>query len=97
MTNLSAYMAYNPDTSVGTLVLGLYDIDVDGTDKNKASMALGMIDKAINGDYKQGTTSETTSNESRSYLYNMGKSILDSAGIVYIDPSVGTIINGSSW
>jgi hypothetical protein len=90
-------MSYNPDVAVGTLALGLYDLSVDGTSDNKAAKALGMIDKAISGDYKQGSTSETTSNESRSYLYNMGKAILNSVGIVYIEPNVGTIVTGSSW
>lgn len=97
MKNLEAYMAYNPDAAVGTLALGLYDIDVALEDNNKASMALGMIDKAISGDYKQGYTSETTSNESRSYLYNKGKAILASEGIVYIEPNIGIVVNGSSW
>jgi hypothetical protein len=97
MTNLDAYMAYNPDAAVGTLALGLYDLDVAGTSDNKASMALGMIDKAISGDYKQGYTSETTSNESRSYLYNQGKAILASVGIIYVEPNIGIVVNGSSW
>lgn len=97
MTNLDAYMAYNPDAAVGTLALGLYDIDATGIDNNKAAMALGMIDKAISGDYKQGYTSETTSNESRSYLYNKGKAILASVGIMYIEPEIGIVVNGSSW
>lgn len=97
MTNLDAYMAYNPDAAVGTLALGLYDIDVTGLADNKAAMALGMIDKAISGDYKQGYTSETTSNESRSYLYNRGKDILASVGIVYVEPNTGVIVTGSKW
>jgi len=97
MTNIQAYMSYNPDVTVATLTLGLYDIDVEGSQDNKPSMALGMIGKAISGDYKQGSTSETISNESRSYLYNMGKAILNSVGIVYIEPNVGTIVTGSSW
>ena len=97
MTNLEAYMAYNPDAAVGTLALGLYDLSVDDADSNKASMALGMIDKAISGDYKQGYTSETTSNESRSYLYNKGKAILASVGITYIEPEIGGVVTGSSW
>lgn len=97
MTNLEAYMAYNPDAAVGTLALGLYDLSVDDTDSNKAAMALGMIDKAISGDYKQGYTSETTSNESRSYLYNKGKAILASVGIIYIEPEIGGVVTGSSW
>ena len=97
MTNLQAYMAYNPDAKVGTLALGLYDINVDGLLDNKASMALGMIDKAVSGDYKQGYTSETTSNESRSYLYNQGRAILASVGIIYIEPIIGVVVNGGSW
>ena len=97
MTNLDAYMAYNPDAAVGTLALGLYGLDVAGTSDNKAAMALGMIDKAISGDYKQGYTSETTSNESRSYLYNQGKAILASVGIIYVEPNIGIVVNGSSW
>jgi hypothetical protein len=97
MTNLEAYMAYNPDAAVGTLALGLYDLSVDGTSDNKAAMALGMIDKAISGDYKQGYTSETTSNESRSYLYNQGKAILASVGIIYVEPNIGIVVNGGSW
>lgn len=97
MTNLEAYMAYNPDAAVGTLALGLYDLDVAGTTDNKAGMALGMIDKAISSDYKQGYTSETTANESRSYLYNKGVAILASVGIIYIEPLIGGIVNGSSW
>ncbi len=97
MTNLEAYMAYNPDVAVGTLALGLYDLSVDGTTDNKAAMGLGMIYKAINGDYRQGYTSETTSNESRSYLYNQGKAILAAVGIVYIEPTIGVVVNGSSW
>ena len=97
MTNIQAYMSYNPDVTVATLTLGLYDIDVEGSQDNKPSMALGMIGKAISGDYKQGSTSETTSNQSRSYLYNMGMAILNSVGIVYIEPLVGTVIKGSSW
>jgi len=97
MTNIQAYMAYNPDATVATLALGLYDINVEGTDSNKAAMALGMIDKAISGDYKQGYTSETTSNESRSYLYNQGKAILASVGIIYVEPNIGIVVNGSSW
>ena len=97
MTNLQSYMSYNPDVTVATLTLGLYDIDVEGSQDNKPSMALGMIGKAISGDYKQGSTSETLSNESRSYLYNTGIAILLSMGIVYIKSTVGTIVTGSSW
>ena len=97
MTNLAAYMAYNPDTAVGTLVLGLYDIDATGEDDNKASQALGMIDKAIFPNYSQGSTSETLTNESRSYLYSQGVAILASLGIEYIQPRTGVIVTGKSW
>lgn len=97
MTNLAAYMAYNPDTSVGTLVLGLYDIEAAGEDDNSASMALGMIDKSFSANYSQGNTSETLTNEARSYLYSKGKAILVSLGIEYIEPSTGVIVTGKSW
>jgi len=97
MTNLEAYMAYNPDEAVGTLSLGLYDIVATEVADNKASMAIGMIDKSISANYKQGSTSETLTNESRSYLYARGLAILASLGITYIKPSTGVIVTGSSW
>jgi hypothetical protein len=97
MNNLDSYMAYNPDEGVGTLSLGLYDVDPAQEDNTKLSMALGMIDKALSADYKQGSSSETLSNESRSYYYSRGKLILASLNVEYIEPETGVKITGGGW
>ena len=96
MTNLEAYEARNSDTSGGNLTLAQYSVNPLSDDKNVISGALGMLDRAISADYKQGDTSESMSNFARQMLYDRAVSILKENGIEVITSTQIEII-GSGW
>ena len=95
MTNLQAYMAYHSEEDIANLTLSRYAINPSLDDMNQVSAALGMIDKSVSPDYKQGSTSETLPASARKYYYSRGKAILASNGIVYIDGGSGVVITTS--
>lgn len=97
MTNSEAFQSYMSDEKKATLVLSLYNIDPQATDATKQSMALGMIERADDVDYKQLNTSETLSESSRKSLRRRGFGILKSLGVEYILPETGNVINGSGF
>ena len=97
MTNIEAFTAYMNDENKAILVLSLYDIIPENSDSIKASMALGMIERADDVDYKQLNTSETLSDASRRDLRARGVSILDSLGIEYIYPQSNNTITGGGF
>lgn len=98
MTNLEAYMVYNPNEGEATLSLGRYSIEPTGTESNQISAALGMIDKALMSDYKQGSTSETVNAELRRVLLSRGKAILANNGVTYLEQGQnGCLIYSSGW
>lgn len=89
-------MAYYPEEDVARLTLDSYAIVPESSDATKASSALGMIDRALCADYKQGSTTETLPSSARSYLLSRGKAILSACGIQYIDGNSGVIITAHS-
>ena len=97
MTNISAFTAYMNDENKAILVLSLYDIVPENSDNTKASMALGMIERADDVDYRQLNTSETLSDASRRDLRARGISILESLGIEYIYPQSNNTITGGGF
>jgi hypothetical protein len=56
-----------------------------------------MIEKADDIDYKQLSTSETLSDNSRKSLRKRGMGILDKYGIEYIQPKQDNIIIGGGF
>lgn len=96
-TNIQAFKSYMDDEDKANLILAMYDIDPQAADKLQASMALGMIEKADDIDYKQLSTSETLSDTSRKSLRKRGMGILDKYGIQYIQPKQDNIIMGGGF
>jgi|WetSurMetagenome_2_1015567.scaffolds.fasta_scaffold1124432_1 hypothetical protein len=96
-TNISAFQNYMDDQDKGNLILSMYSIDPTLSDKLEVSMALGMIERADDVDYKQLNTSETLSETSRKSLRKRGLGILNKFGIDYIQPEQDTIIYGSGF
>jgi len=96
-TNLSAFQNYMDDQDRGNLILSMYSINPTLSDKLEVSMALGMIERADDIDYKQLDTSETLSETSRKSLRKRGLGILNKFGIDYIQPEQDTIIYGSGF
>lgn len=98
MTNLEAYMVYNSSEGEAILSLERYLITPDGCDSIQIAAALGMIDKALMSDYKQGSTSETINAELRRVLLSRGKAILANNGVTYLEQGQsGNIIYSSGW
>lgn len=97
MTNIQAFQSYMDDENKAKLILSLYSINPEGTDSIQASMALGMIERADDVDYKQLSTSETLSEKSRASLRMRGFGILESLGITYICVKSGNEIVGGGW
>ncbi len=91
-------MVYNSSESEATLSLERYSITPDGCDSMQISAALGMIDKALMSDYKQGSTSETINAELRRVLLSRGKAILANNGVTYLEQGqTGNVIYSSGW
>ena len=91
-------MVYNSSESEATLSLERYSIEPTSTESNQISAALGMIDKALMSDYKQGSTSETINAELRRVLLSRGKAILANNGVTYLEQGQsGNIIYSSGW
>ena len=91
-------MVYNSSESEATLSLERYSITPDGCDSNQISAALGMIDKALMSDYKQGSTSETINAELRRVILSRGKAILANNGVTYLEQGqTGNVIYSSGW
>lgn len=85
------------DENKATLILSLYNINPNTEDALQASMALGMIERADDVDYKQLSTSETLSEKSRKSLRARGLGILDELGIEYICSQGGNEIIGGGF
>ena len=97
MTNSDAFRAYMDDENKATLVLTMYSVDPTASDATKESMALGMIERADDVDYKQLNTSETLSDSARKSLRKRGFGILESLGIEYITADGSNEINAIHW
>ena len=85
VTNLLAFTAYLPDTSLANLVLEAKGIDPALSDENEISSAWGMLEKAKSSAYAQGRTSESLSFSARKRLVYDAKAIFKKHGIVYVD------------
>ncbi len=96
-TNIQAFQSYMDDEDRGNLILAMYGIDPNGSDKLSASMALGMIEKADDSEYHQLSTSETLDKSSRSSLRKRAMAILQDSGIEYIQPEQDNIIIGGGF
>ena len=92
MTNSDAFRNYMDNEDRATLVLTMYSVDPTASDAINESMALGMLERADDVDYKQLNTSETLSNLSRTSLRRRGLGILESLGIEYITARGGNEI-----
>ena len=97
MTNSDAFRAYMDDENKATLVLTMYSVDPTASDAIKESMALGMIERADDVDYKQLNTSETLSDSARKSLRKRGFGILESLGIEYITADGSNEVNVTHW
>ena len=96
-TNIQAFQSYMDDEDRGNLILAMYGIDPLETDKTKVCMALGMIERSDDIDYKQLSTSETLSETSRKSLRKRAFGILDSEEFSYIKPEQDTLIIGGGF
>ena len=91
-------MVYNSSESEATLSLERYSIEPTSTESNQIAAALGMIDKALMSDYKQGSTSEIINAELRRVLLSRGKAILANNGVTYLEQGQnGNVIYSSGW
>lgn len=95
MTNKEAFKVYYKDDSRAEFVLTSKLIDPTLSDAVSISGAWGMIERATDADYKQGSTSETLSNAARQTLIANAKAILSQAGINY-NPQQPTV-KSSTW
>ena len=96
-TNLQAFQSYMDDEDKGNLILSMYSIDPTMSDNLQVSMALGMIERADDVDYKQLNTSETLSDTARKSLRKRALGILAQNGISYIEPEQDNIVYGSGF
>lgn len=92
MTNSDAFRSYMDNEDKATLVLTMYSLDPNANDAIKESMALGMMERADDVDYKQLGTSETLSESARRSLRKRALGILDSLGVEYITAQGGNVI-----
>ena len=96
-TNIQAFKSYMDDEDKGNLILSMYGIEPMLSDNIKASMALGMIERADDIDYKQLSTSETLPEKARKSLRRRALGILEDCGIEYIQPEQDNVIIGGGW
>lgn len=97
MTNMDAFKSYMDNEDKGNLILSMYSIDPTLSDMLQVCMALGMIERADDPDYKQLNTSETLSEKSRTSLRKRALGILNNYGIDYIYPTQDNLIIGSGF
>lgn len=92
-TNAEAYSIYG-DSSKADIALDVVGIDPSATDKNKLSMAYGMIDAATTTMQKVGDTQESTNN---SALLDMARKIFDDEGVDFPVKSNVPKISPKQW